>query len=287
MAGDTSLVDIGKLSEPATKLIEKVSDAVGGIAKPWQTERVAKAEAKAEIIKAQTQVEISEIEKRGLQRLAREEGRKQENIESITAQAAQRLSPDANPDQIDTDWLTYFFERAKLISDVEMQTFWSNLLANEANEPGTFSKTTVNLASTLDKSDAQLFTNFCACVWKFSDGFWPIAFEIDNQILGLEDDNINFGNLEHLSSLGLLTHDAVSGYAVFKVPKSFEASYFDRNHKFILAEKSENSLPMGNAGFTRSGEQLFQICGAEPSRSYLDRTIAYWESKNVKVSEAD
>lgn len=286
MAGDTSLIDIGKLSEPATKLIEKVSDAVGGIAKPWQTERVAKAEAKAEIIKAQTRVEISEIEKRGLQRLAREEGRKQENIESITAQAAQRLSLDATPDQMDTDWLTYFFERAKLISDDEMQTFWSNLLANEANEPGTFSKITVNLASTLDKSDAQLFTNFCTCVWKFFDGFYPVAFEIDSQVPGLEDENIHFENLEHLSSLGLLTHVAM-GYAIFELPKSFEASYFDRNHKFILAENSENSLPTGNARFTQSGEQLFQICGAEPSSSYLDRTITYWASKNVKVSEAD
>jgi hypothetical protein len=41
------LISIPDLSKPATVLIEKISDAVGGIAKPWQTVRVARAEAKA------------------------------------------------------------------------------------------------------------------------------------------------------------------------------------------------------------------------------------------------
>lgn len=51
MSGN-SLIDLGKLAEPATKLIEKVSDAVGGIAKPWQIKRVASAEAAAAKIAA-------------------------------------------------------------------------------------------------------------------------------------------------------------------------------------------------------------------------------------------
>ncbi len=40
MTEGTSLVNIGELSKPATVLIEKISDAVGGIAKPWQIRRV-------------------------------------------------------------------------------------------------------------------------------------------------------------------------------------------------------------------------------------------------------
>ncbi len=45
MTDGTSLVNIGELSKPATVLVEKISDAVGGIAKPWQIRRIAKAEA--------------------------------------------------------------------------------------------------------------------------------------------------------------------------------------------------------------------------------------------------
>ena len=64
---DGSLVnvkDLAGISKPATALFNKVSNAVGGIAKPWQIERVAKAEAKAEIIRAEARIEISEMEER-------------------------------------------------------------------------------------------------------------------------------------------------------------------------------------------------------------------------------
>lgn len=37
-----SIIDIGKLSEPATKLIEKAAEGMGGFFAPWQTKRMAK-----------------------------------------------------------------------------------------------------------------------------------------------------------------------------------------------------------------------------------------------------
>lgn len=84
MTGGNNLVNFGDLAKPAVVLIEKVSDAVGGIAKPWQTKRVARAEAEAEKIAALAKIEISELERRALQRMVREEAIKQENIEKIT-----------------------------------------------------------------------------------------------------------------------------------------------------------------------------------------------------------
>ena len=81
---DGSLINLGELSKPATVLIEKISDAVGGIAKPWQIKRVANAEAEAEKIKTLAQIEITDIQQRALVRMVREEGIQQENIESIT-----------------------------------------------------------------------------------------------------------------------------------------------------------------------------------------------------------
>jgi carbamoylphosphate synthase small subunit len=86
------LVNIGDLSKPATVFIEKISDAVGGVAKPWQLTRVAKAEAKADIIRSQAKIEISELERRALERMVREEGKKQENIESIAEKTIPLLS---------------------------------------------------------------------------------------------------------------------------------------------------------------------------------------------------
>jgi len=73
MTDSTALVNIGELSKPATVLIEKISDAIGGIFKPWQIHRVAQAEGEAERIKAVAQIEISKLQRRALQRFIAEE----------------------------------------------------------------------------------------------------------------------------------------------------------------------------------------------------------------------
>jgi hypothetical protein len=44
-------IDLGNFSKPATVLIEKISDAVGGCFRPFQIKRIAKAESEAEIIR--------------------------------------------------------------------------------------------------------------------------------------------------------------------------------------------------------------------------------------------
>ena len=121
------LKPIASLSKPANTLVEKVSDAVGGIARPWQIKRVAKAEADAKKTQALADVEVTEIEQRGLIRLAREQGQQQENIEQITYNALPHLSENANPESIEDDWLVHFFDRSRIVSDEEMQTLWSKI----------------------------------------------------------------------------------------------------------------------------------------------------------------
>lgn len=101
--------------------------------------------------------------------MVREEGLKQENIESITAKAIPLLSEDAKPDAIERDWLSHLFDRCRLTSDAEMQSLWAAILAGQANSPGKFSRRTIELAGTLDKTDAQLFTKFCTFAWMIGD----------------------------------------------------------------------------------------------------------------------
>ena len=45
MSEPSQLAALGDVSKPASKLIEKVSDAIGGIFKPYQIRRGARAEA--------------------------------------------------------------------------------------------------------------------------------------------------------------------------------------------------------------------------------------------------
>jgi hypothetical protein len=162
---DDPLKTLGELSKPAAVLIEKISDAVGGIFRPYQIVRVAKAEAQAERITAENQIQISDLQARAFRRFLEEEAKKQLNIESITTRALPDLNKQAKPEEMDDDWIANFFDRCRLVSDQEMQSLWSRVLAGEANAPGTYSKRTVNFLSTLAKSDAESFTRLCGFVW--------------------------------------------------------------------------------------------------------------------------
>ncbi|SRR5260370_28050179 len=162
---DNVVKALGELSKPATVLIEKVSDAIGGIARAWQIVRVARAEGVAKRIEAQAQIEVSELQQRAWRRFLLEEEHRQKNIENITRKALPDLSEESDPSKMDDDWIANFFDRCRLISDDEMQSLWSRVLAGEANVPGTYSKRTVNLLSTLDKKDAELFTRLCGFAW--------------------------------------------------------------------------------------------------------------------------
>jgi hypothetical protein len=73
---ESSLINLGELSKPATVLVEKISEAVGGIFKPYQIVRVAKAEAQADRVRAESHIEVSDIQRRAFHRFLEEEGKK-------------------------------------------------------------------------------------------------------------------------------------------------------------------------------------------------------------------
>jgi hypothetical protein len=120
---DQSLVkiDLGDLSKPATVLIKKISDAIGGIFKPGQIIRVAKAEAEADEIRAKSQIQVTDLHRRALHRFLEEEANKQSNIEAITQKALPQLKKNSSPQDVGNDWITNFFDKCRIVSDDDMQ----------------------------------------------------------------------------------------------------------------------------------------------------------------------
>ena len=103
MRNETSIINLGELSKPAEVLIEKISEAVGGVFKPYQIVRVARAEAEAERIRAESQIQISDLHRRALHRFLEEEAKKQQNIEEITREALPQLNDKSQPEKIEKD----------------------------------------------------------------------------------------------------------------------------------------------------------------------------------------
>lgn len=166
MSDENPIAMLGNLTKPATVLVKKISDAVGGIFKPYQIVRVAKAEAEVRRIHAESAIQLTDLHRRAMHRFVEEEAKKQSNIESITQDALPLLEAESVPEDVSGDWITNFFDKSRIVSDKEMQGLWSRVLAGEANAPGAFAKRTVNLLADLDKEDAVLFKKLCGFGWK-------------------------------------------------------------------------------------------------------------------------
>lgn len=281
MADGNSIIDLGDLAKPATVLIEKVSNAVGILYEPRRIKRRAEAEAEAEKIKVLAGIELSEIQHRGIERFVQQEARKQENIENITAQAAQQLPPDAKTDDLEEDWVAHFFDRCDKVSDKEMQSLWSRLLAGEATKPGTYSKRTVDFVASMDKKDAELFTRFCQFTWMVA-GPVPLIFDNNDEIY--KKNGIDFAALKHLDAIGLISFESVSGYRVTGQRKYTHVFYFGTPTLVEHTKDQDNELKLGQALFTQAGRELVNVCGARRNQEFYEYSIKKLADQGVILS---
>lgn len=257
--GDIS-IDVGELSKPATVLINKISNAVGILYEPRRIKQKAKAEVEAQETKVLGSLKIQDIiEQRALIRLVTEEVKNQENIESITSKALTSLDADAKPDEIEDDWLRNFFSKCKLISDDEMQTIWSKILAGEANNSGTFSKRTIEFLSMMDKSDAVLFDNFSKFCWyRCSKCSLPLIFDYSSDDNLYKKFDISYHTLNHLSMIGLINFENLGLEQSFNSDdKTLELNYYGRI--LILDIQDNKKLNVGFVSLMKVGSDLMSV----------------------------
>lgn len=276
MSDENPIAKLGDLSKPATVLIEKISDAVGGIFKPYQIVRVAKAEAEANRIQAESQIQVTDLHRRAMHRFLEEEAKKQSNIEAITQNALPLLEEKSTPETVADDWITNFFDKSRIVSDAEMQSLWSRVLAGEANAPGAFAKRTVNLLADLDKEDALLFMHLCGFGWMIGN-VCPLIFDVEASIYN--NQGINFNSLSHLESLGLLQFNHLSGFRRLGIPKVATVFYYGRPITLTFPKDSDNDLELGKVRLTRAGQQLASVCAPTPVQGFFEYVEKRWVGK--------
>jgi len=286
MNDSNSIINFGDLTKPATVLIEKIADFTGAAFKPRQIRRVAKAEAEASIIKASADIEISDMQRRAMQRVLADETRNQENIENIVDKTLPQLNAEAKPEEIEYDWLATFFEKCKRVSNDEMQTLWSKVLASEANKQGSFSKRTLDIISSIDKEDAELFTQLCRFNWQFPDTH-PVIFNYYDEIY--DSYGLTFDSLSHLEFIGLIILNShfineKGFYLTDRLSANPIISYFDSSFNAEIHSLDDHSFTVGNVLLTKSGKELSSICKAEKSDEILQFVLKTWTEFGYKIS---
>jgi hypothetical protein len=276
-----SVVNFGELSKPADTLIKKVSSAVGGVFEPWQIKRVAKAEAEASLIKAESEIQITELHRRAMHRFVEEEANRQENMETITAKAIPQLGNSSDPSKMEDDWVTNFFDKSRIVSDSEMQDLWSQVLAGEANSPGSFSKRTVNFLGSLDKADARLFSTLCGFGWFLGDVI-PLIYNEEDSIYNVV--GINFSSLQHLDDIGLVSFNNTGGFMRVGFLKQAQILYYGQSITIEFPNNEKNELNLGKILLSQTGQQLAKICGSKPVDGFMEYVLKEWANKNIIAS---
>jgi hypothetical protein len=267
-------------SKPITLLVEKISNAIGVWYEPRQNVRMARADAKIARIRTESQIEIAALERRTRNRLLAEEMKKQRNIEGIMRLALPQLDEKADPTKVEDDWITNFFDKCKLISDVEMQELWSRILAGEANAPGTFSKRTVNFLASLDKSDTQLFTNLCTYGWQIGKIVVPLVFNLEDETY--KRHGITTNSLEHLKDIGMIHFDNMNTRGIYYksetgLPIKVTVFYYEKPTHIEVSGQSGYTLGAGYVGLTKVGQELAPICGSTPCDEFRDYVVTKWK----------
>ena len=266
-----SLVNASGLSKPADTLVTKISNAFGRHFDPRQKVRMAEAEAQADRIRrvgaVETDIEIAKLRERAAYRFASEEMTKQVNMEDITEKALPGLDDSANPEAMENDWIMNFFDKCRMVSDDDMQQIWAGILSGEANNPGSFSRRTVNLVADLDKRDAELFKNLCGFAWMIGN-VTPLVFDAHADIYNRN--GTTFASLGQLEALGLIHFNGIGGFERRNFRKKAEIFYYGRPVVLEFPNDGDNYLSMGTTLLTQSGQELAPICGSTPVEGFFD-----------------
>jgi hypothetical protein len=211
--------DLAGLSAPLTKLVESVEKAIGATLGPWQTRRMAKAEAEASITHARAEgetrlilagadIETEDLRRRTAQRLIHREVQRQANIEAIVTAASDHLPPHVSPEPVDDDWITDFLERCKDVSNHDMKQLWAKILAGEVATPGSFSPRTLHAMKLLSQQDAKIFKLYSSFLFG-GDFAPPVRIPCDNDTnTFLLEKGLPPLALSHLKQLGFVESSA-------------------------------------------------------------------------------
>lgn len=199
--------------KPIEKLIDVVSNAVGGLLKPWQTVRVAKAQAKSDSIIAIEQAKTNAIIEGDIEkvqyleaineRLVNKEKRRQKNIENVVTVAGTILQTEekVSEESVNQDWATRFFDIVQDVSDDEMQLLWGRILAGEIKQPTSYSLRTLEILRNMTKEEAELFQKVAQFVLIQQDSY--IAFLVDSNN-NLKKYGIPYYYIAKLIEIGLI-----------------------------------------------------------------------------------
>ena len=209
---------------------------------------------------------------------ARKELKEYINKGMIISYAVNDIKKDAQTYNVDEEWLMYFFDSAKNISDDKMQRIWGKLLAERVNGKRGITKRLINIFSMIEQQDIELFCMLCAMSFKhFNDkeGVYPLIY-IRNHPAYYNKYGIRRYNLAQLDNLGLIEYDT---HGNFVLPAIVPTLLYD---EYIIDLESNFRINTGNVRFTEVGKVLYNMTQIVIVEDFLTNCKEIWDKMGIK-----
>lgn len=291
---DTKAYEIEKLAEARAKEMKIISAAVkenfkltGGI--EYKEEKLAITSPKNISLETQQPILLNPpLEERTQERLNFQEAKKQLNIESVTAFAAQELKDESavTDEPLDEDWTTRFFRIAEEVSNEEMQALWGKILAGEIKQPKSYSLRTLELIRNLSKKEADTFMKVANFSIKSGNGSYVFKGNEDDKLSN--EFGVTYSDIALLKELGLIQPgDFVNHQFIQQTIDSQRILIAGHTAIFVKIKANTPTIKMPVDVFSSTGNELLKLVKPIPPFTYLNYFAKSIKNENVEVKYAN
>lgn len=278
MSDKNSLIDLDASNDVIIKLLNMLENFAGWVIMPKG--KRADFEDGLTLYKDSIMNDdnLAPIEKAARISLSRTILRKYINQTKIISNAINNISKNANPDNLDVDWLNFFLSYAENISDEQMQLIWGKLLASKINGVSNINRKVLQIFSCIEKEDINVFCKLCSMTFrntKKEESIYPFIY-MKKHPAYYNKLGIRRYHLASLDNLGLIEYDIHSGFVLpQKVP---DISFKNKTISLISNERINN----GNVRFTQVGQALYNITQVSALNGFIEFCMNVWNEDNVK-----
>lgn len=267
------VIGVGKLIEAGTGVINNVVNKIAsatGILYSDSDYKIRKEAEKKYIDRILNDDSIDECVKLALVSNHKQVFRQYKNQMDITKIALENIKEtNSNKiNEVDDDWISYFYDNAKNISNADIQLVWGKLLSNEIMNPNSVPKSLIYTLSIISNDCAEKFNKMCKLV--VNENFPLIPYESYTEFF--LSYGLTFDDLLELQKYGLITHNGM-GYA--KITKSKYITFELKN--IIFKVKADNGkVNIGDVLFTGDGKALYKCIKVPIDDKLLEIAESYW-----------
>ena len=265
-----ALIEIN--TDGLAKLAEIVGDWTGLNARG--RERMADAEAYAEVRKVDTQNAIALARLEGEEQVARHiyarESRKMNNVRQIVDQAKTQFSEgeQVSSEPVNQDWQNRFFSIVEDVSDKEMQKLWAQILAGEIKRPKSYSMRTLDTLRNMTKEDAELFVV-------------STSYLVHNECICTEKEfGISLIDALKLTDMGVLSNEALT--LTFTIPAhSYNHNSINQTTMITFYNDSDSIIKctVDIKILTTTGKELLKLIPCQQNDIFINSLADFCKSK--------